>query len=405
MSLARVFPTQERDIMNPFNNVDPVLPVQNTRGNTSLADIYNHNTTQLGPLVKMINNPKNYAFARNITKNAKSYTDKGSFEEIFKSMGVVDNTIDPDSPEFKDGAIKLAYIRLIISGKIQYKQKAAFVNRIIGRDYKLSNSNRLSDGAKEDVKNVLELVEHGDITSAEFGHRGGLRTLAGYLLAFTGLSSFPIGIVGAAGANPFFGGFAALIIFSAAIIAITVNTTRYDKMIIINVLIKLLDAILISDESLLYALGSERIEQFPLLYDDPNSRAIYYKYVNELSKKYQKNKKISEFTADAGEHPTLSNFVSNDTCAICFDSLAQPYKKVMEVCSNHHRFHMICMKRHMEQYIKTHDERLFDCPLCRKRITEDVKNKLKDYIPPSDIIEGGSKKKHRRKSKTRKYRK
>ena len=404
MSLARVFPVQERDIMNPFNNVDRVLPIENTRGNTSLADIYNE-TTQLGPLVKMINNPKNYAFARNITKNAKSYTDKGSFEEIFKSMGVVDNTIDPDSPQFNDGAIKLAYIRLIISGQIQYKQKAAFINRIIGREYKLSNSNRLSDGAKEDVKNVLELVEHGDITSAEFGHRGGLRMLAGYLLAFTGLSSFPVGFVGAAGANPLFGGFAALIIFSAAIIAITVNTARYDKMIIINVLIKLLDAILISDESLLYALGSDRIEQFPLLYNDPNSRAIYYKYVNELSKQYEKNNKISKFTADTGEHVSLSNFVSNDTCAICFEPLAQPYKKAIEVCSNHHRFHMICMKRHMEQYIKTHDESSFDCPLCRKRITEDVKNKLKDYIPPSDIIEGGSKKKHRRKSKTRKYRK
>jgi len=397
MSLARVFPTQE-NIINPFNNVERALPIGNTRGNTSLADIYN-DTTQLGPLVKMINNPKNYAFAKNINKNAKSYTNTGSLQDIFKSMGVFDKTIDPDSPEFKDGAIKLAYIRLIISGRIQYKQKAAFINRIIGREYKLSNSSRLSDRAKEDVKKILELIEHEDITSFKFGLKGGLVTLSNYLISFGFSSVVPVLVAGVVGVNPLIPWFAGLVIMSATTIAITVNTARYDKMLIINALIKLLDAILISDESLLYALGSESIEHFPLLFDDPNSRAIYYKYVNELSKLYEKNK-ISAFTDDTGEHPSLSNFVSNDKCAICLNSLAEPHKKTMEVCSNHHRFHMICMK----DYIELRHEHSLSCPLCREPLREDVLTKLKNYRAPTNLVRGGSKKKNRRKSTTMKYR-
>lgn len=406
MSLATVFPANERVIMNPFNNVDPVLPVQNTRGNTSLANIYNRRR-QVEPLVKIINNPEDYAFAKNITKNAKSYTDKGSFEEIFKSMGILDNTIDPESAAFKDGAIKLAYIRLIISGRIQYKQKSEFLNTIIGTKYNLSNSTKLRGPAKRDFRELLKSIANEDVRSFTFdyGQRfHGIMTRAMSIGFLSAAVTLPV-----MGADLMTGGVFGSIVGISTLIVLIVGIHIANKLVntqlVIDVLIKLLDAFLISNESLMYALGSERIEQFPLLYDDPNSRAVYYKYVNELSKIYEHTQKIREFTADAGEHPTLSNFVSDNKCGICLDSLAQPYKKVMEVCPNHHRFHMICMKIHMEEYSKTHYESLFHCPLCREVITEDVKNKLKDYTLPNNIKEGGSKKKHRRTSKTRKYRK
>lgn len=409
--------SRRRVIINPFNDLPdeqlyPVLPIENSRGNTSLANIYNNKTSQVKPLVKMINaNSENYATSRQITRNANSYIKKGSLEEIFKSMGILDNRIDPESPAFKDGAIQIAYIRLIISGRIQYRKKSAFLNTIIGDNYTVHKP--LNEMQQKKFENILTLID--DSSVLDLSVKENLREMISHLMlvisglglghaAYHGLSS-SIGTAGAAAAAGAGAAMDSLLMFpmlsSAFVVIVMIFVTANAgvispdyKKLITSVLIKLLDTFLISSESLMHALASERIEGFPLLYKDPSSRAIYYKYVNELSKIYKK-KIIHD--DDTGEHMKLSNFVSNDNCAICLGPLAQPLTKTIEICSNHHSFHMLCIQEHIKEHNK--------CPLCREVLTKDIIKEIKDYKLSNDVKRGGSRKKrHTRNLKTQKYR-
>ena len=405
--------------MNPFNDVPdeqlyPVLPIENSRGNTSLANIYNNKTTQLKPFIKMIDNPENYDTSSKITKNANSYTEKGSLEDIFKSMGIVDNTFDPESPAFKDGAIQIAYIRLIISGRIQYRKKSAFLNTIIGENYTVHKP--LNEMQQKKFENILTLID--DSSVLDLSVKENLRGMISQLMlvisslglghaVYHGLSTISISATAVAATAGAAGD--ALLMFpmlsSAFVVIVMIFVTANAgvispdyKKLITSVLIKLLDTFLISSESLMHALASERIEGFPLLYKDPNSRAIYYKYVNELSKMYEKKVKKMYESDDTGEHMKLSNFVSNDNCTICLGPLAQPLTKTIEICSNHHSFHMLCIQEHIKEHNK--------CPLCREVLTKDIIKEIKDYKLLNDVKRGGSRKKrHTRNLKRRNQRK
>jgi len=170
-----------------------------------------------------------------------------------------------------------------------------------------------------------------------------------------------------------------------------------DKQLIIDVLIKLLDNYIRSNELIFRALGSESIQNIPLLYNDPDSLAIYYKYVNEMKKLG-----IYSFKKPVEPPVSMANFMSGEKCAICQKKLATPFMETTEVCIGHHKFHTLCISI----YYKGNEKKI-SCPVCRQPILPFARKIIKEYTP-LDLPAGGSRKtrKYRiRKSKTKKHRK
>jgi hypothetical protein len=347
------------------------------------------------------------------------------------------------SPAFQEGAIKLALIRLIISGRIQYREnKFGILDMIIGENYKFSNSDLLKGQEKEDFDKVIKLIAEDDIDSFDFHYRGGIRKLVLDIFLFLFFSHVFTGVVISvifalgyrsktinadkalykfktsrrpenmneetfsaleaeheAALEAMHLAEASFIITAipmGLIIALLIklimlysNISR-DKQLIIDVLIKLLDTFLRSNELIFRALGSESISNVPLLYKDAESLAIYYKYVNELKRLGVKQ---AEDTKE--RHIQLSNFISGENCPICQTMLASPLMDSFELCKNHHKFHKVCSKAY---YNKNNN---FKCPVCRESPLPEVLEELKNYTPFDFTKAGGS----RKKQKTRKNKK
>jgi len=541
----------------------PEFPKQNERGTTSLANIFNSTgKEQWNPLVKKVSG-ENAKIARSLSRNAKSYANQGSLDNIFNSMGIFNKDVMPSgknikedvsvkearearlreiftSPAFQEGAIKLAFIRLIISGRIQYKESILGIfNKVIGPKYAMSHSNKLYGQNKKEFDTVLQLLANNNIDSFEFHFRGGIRKLAVTMIVSFFLSGIApgaiIGIlmyghlsrleeaeriaergvnltydnlrglhydieliyhsgsyVGAANWGSFlpgwlnskdraeaiadFRGMAAgkvsredttdgtyytikfdgqemspkefldrypesyfldaisdaeqadldkqelaelplekdleaeemayatgimatvptMLLFPLVIKLVTVYlNSSDDTQLIIDVLIKLLDSFIRSDELIFRALGSESIQNIPLLYNDPDAMAIFYKYVNEMKKLGVKGPKEVE------PPMSMTNFLSGDNCSICQKKLAWPYLETTEVCISHHKFHIACIKIYQKD-----KERNFKCPICRTEILPFAKKIIREYSPLK-MVSGGSKtRRHRiKKSCTKKYRK
>jgi len=439
------------------------LPGANIRGKSSLVNVFNTSgKRQVSTLRKGVSG-KNANAAKNLSSGAKSYVDQGSLDEIFNSMGIfkkrpaqflnasqeaeykqdLDKTFI--SPAFQEGAIKLALIRLVISGRIQYREsKIGILGKIIGDNYKFSNSDVLKESEKEDFDKVLELIAKDDVDSFDFHYRGGIRKLAIDMFASLIFSSIFVGIplyfsypnpmvdtyqgklrhlremikyapnyreegfpgsveeyeaaIEAAklveAANLFAAIPSGIIVTLIIKLILVYCKSSNDKQLIINVLIKLLDTFLRSDELVFRALASESISNVPLLYNDAESLAIYYKYVNELKRLGVKEIEDNE-KKQFEKHPQLSNFMSGDDCAICQSKLAMPLMDTFEICENHHKFHKLCTKAY---YDSNHN---FKCPICREAPLAKVLEELMNYSPIDLASAGGS----RKKQKTRKNRK
>jgi len=539
---------------------DITLAGQNERGTTGLANIFNETgKKQKAPLVKKVSG-QNANAARSLARNAKSYTNQGSLDEIFKSMGIFNKEfvssgkVTEESAEvkeqreerlnahytsaaFQEGAIKLAFIRLIISGRIQYKESIyGIFDSVIGTNYALSNSSKLEGKAKEDFDKVLRLIADSDVESFDFHYRGGIRKLAWDMLASYILGSILPGTIGGlvillmqgeeaaakravdtftnnhyikpfefrvqleqeyygrvydggtiiihsngtgssgdlAGVNrdlemisrygmttdpetnrfyvvyngtrytkdEFVEEFKAdhfvslasemprgdygvyqddfeeaelkahtaelatqatiftvipitlIIAFLIKLIVIYGHSSN-DKQLIIDVLIKLLDNFIRSNALIFRALGSESIQNIPLLYNDPDAKAIYYKYVNEMKRLGVKSPK------DIQAPISMTNFLSGGDCGICQEKLATPFMETTEICMNHHKFHIVCIKAYSK-----HVTGKFNCPMCRAEVLPFARKIIKEYSP-IEFTEGGSRKtrRYRKKPKTKKHRK